>query len=75
MRLTDAAPLLPTPTFPKLTADGVLAKPGCVPAPVSAIAMGEFGALLETVILPLALPTEVGEYFAVKLMLCPGWIV
>jgi hypothetical protein len=72
VRLTDAVPLVPTPTFPKLTAIGVLAKPGCVPAPVSAIAMGEFGALLETEMLPLAFPTAVGEYFAVKLMFCPG---
>lgn len=72
VRLTEAVPLVPTPTFPKLTADGALAKPGCVPVPLSAIAMGEFGALLETEILPLPFPTVVGENFAVKLMLCPA---
>lgn len=72
VRLTDAVPLVPTPTFPKLTADGVLVKPGCVPVPVSATAMGEFGALLETDILPVPLPADVGANFAVKLMLCPG---
>jgi len=71
-RLTDADPLLPTTTLPKLTAEGVLANPGCVPAPVNAIDMGEFGALLEIETLPLALPTDVGEYFVMKLMLCPG---
>jgi hypothetical protein len=72
VRLTDAVPLVPTPTFPKLTANGVLAKPGCVPVPASTIAMGEFGALLETEIFPLPFPTAVGENFAVKLMLCPA---
>jgi hypothetical protein len=71
-RPTDADPLLPTTTFPKVTAEGVLANPGCVPAPVSAIAIGEFGALLEIEILPLALPTDAGENCAVKLILCPG---
>jgi hypothetical protein len=71
-RLTDADPLLPTTTLPKLTAEGVLANPGCVPAPVNAIDMGEFGALLEIETLPLALPTDVGENFVMKLMLCPG---
>jgi hypothetical protein len=71
-RLTDADPLLPITTFPKVTAEGVLANPGCVPAPASAIVMGEFGALLEIEILPLALPAVVGENCAVKLILCPG---
>ena len=71
-RLTDADPLLPTTTLPKLTAEGVLANPGCVPAPVKAIDMGEFGALLEIETPPLPLPTDVGENFVMKLMLCPG---
>ena len=43
-----------------------------MPTPASAIVIGEFGALLEIEILPLALPTDVGENCAVKLMLCPG---
>ena len=71
-RLTDADPLLPTTTFPKFTPEGVLANPGCVPAPDSAIVIGEFGALLEIEMLPLALPIVVGENCAVKLILCPG---
>ena len=71
-RLTDADPLLPTTTFPKVTAEGMLANPGCVPAPLSVIDMGEFGALLEIRMLPVALPTDVGENCAVKVILCPG---
>jgi len=71
-RFTEADPLFPTTTLPKLTAEGVLANPGCVPAPVNAIVMGEFGASLEIETLPLALPTDVGENFVAKLMLCPG---
>lgn len=71
-RLTNADPLLPITTFPKVTAEGMLANPGCVPAPLSAIDMGEFGALLEIEILPVALPTDVGENCAVKVILCPG---
>jgi len=71
-RLTDADPLLPITTFPNVTAEGVLANPGCVPAPDRAIVIGEFGALLEIEIPPLALPTAVGENCAVKLILCPG---
>jgi len=71
-KLIVAVPLLPTTTPLKLTAVGEAANPGCVPIPASAIIMGEFGALLEIEILPLALPTDVGENCAVKLMLCPG---
>lgn len=71
-RLTEADPLLPTTTLPKLTAEGVLANPGCVPAPVNAIDIGEFGASLEIEILPLAFPTDVGENFVMKLILWPG---
>lgn len=74
-KLTEAVPLLPTTTPLKLTAVGEAANPGCVPAPVNAIVRGEFGALLETEILPLAFPTDVGENCAVKFILCPGWIV
>jgi len=40
--------------------------------PLNAIVNGEFGALLAIETLPLALPTDVGENCAVKLMLCPG---
>jgi hypothetical protein len=74
-KLTDADPLDPTTTFPKPTDEGALARPACVPDPVNAIVMGEFGALLATEMLPVALPTDVGKNCAVKLKLCPGWIV
>jgi hypothetical protein len=63
---------LPTTTPLKLTAVGEAANPACVPSPASAIVIGEFGALLEIEILPLALPADVGENCAVKLTLCPG---
>jgi hypothetical protein len=71
-KLTDADPLVPTATFPKLTDGGVLAKPACVPAPVNAIVIGEFGALLTIEMLPVAFPTEVGKNRAVKLKLWPA---
>ena len=71
-KLIDAVPLLPTTTPLKFTAVGEAANPACVPSPASAIVIGEFGASLEIEMLPLALPTVVGENFAVKLMFCPG---
>src|ERR1700693_3794566 len=71
-KLIEAVALPPTTTPLKLTAVGDAANPGCVPSPASAIVIGEFDALLEIEILPLALPTAVGENCAVKLMLCPG---
>jgi len=71
-RFTDTDPVAPTTTFPKLTDAGVLASPGCVPAPVKGMVIGEFGALLATEIVPVAFPADVGENFVVRLMLCPG---
>jgi hypothetical protein len=71
-RLTIADPLFPTTTLPKLTADGELPKPGCVPVAVSVIVIGEFGALLDTEMLPLAFPVDVGVNCAVKFAFCPG---
>jgi len=59
---------LPVFTFPKLRLV-VLNESDCVaatPVPVSAINAGEFGALLTTVILPLAEPAAVGENCTVK---------
>jgi hypothetical protein len=64
--------LFPTTTLPKLTAEGELPKPGCVPAPVTEIVIGEFGALLNTEMLPLAFPVDLGENCAVKFAFCPG---
>ena len=59
-RLTDADPLLPVTMFPKLTAAGVLASPGCVPEPVNATENGEFEALLVTAKLPVTSPADCG---------------
>jgi len=64
--------LFPTVTLPNGAFEGIAAICGCVPVPLNAIVNGEFGALLATETLPLALPTEAGENCAVKLMLCPG---
>ncbi len=59
-RFTDADPLAPVTTFPKLTDVGVLAKPACVPVPDSATENGEFDASLAIVKLPAALPDACG---------------
>jgi hypothetical protein len=60
-RLTDAEPLLPTTTFPKLTAEGVLVRlPGCAPEPVNATENGEFEALLVIAKLPVTPPADCG---------------
>src|SRR5580704_432941 len=67
--------VFPTVTFPKGALDGIAPISGWVPVPVRAMLIGELGELLETEMLPLALPAEVGRNCAVKLELCPGWIV
>ena len=61
--------------MPKAALDGVAAICGCVPVPVSAIASGEFGALLTIEMLPVALPVVVGANCAVKVAICPALIV
>jgi len=68
-RFSVAVPLLPTTTPLKFTAVGETPSPACVPVPVSAIVIGELGALLATEMLPVALPTAVGKNCAVKLKL------
>jgi hypothetical protein len=67
--------LFPTLTFPKGALEGTAPIWACVPLPVRAIVIGEFGALLDTEMLPLALPEDAGENCAVNLAFCPGWIV
>ena len=61
--------------MPKAALDGVAAICGCVPVPVSAIASGEFGALLTIEMLPVALPAVAGANRAVKVAICPALIV
>jgi len=70
-----AAPLLPTFTLLKFTLVGLIVNLGCgcaVATPPSATVIGEFGALLRMVMLPLALPTAVGANFAVNDVPCPA---
>jgi len=69
--------VLPTATFPKLKLVGVAVKTSVAvaPVPLSRMVVGEVGALLVSVILPLALPVEFGANPALKVMLVPGVIV
>jgi len=66
-----------TATFPKLTLPGVMESCGCVavPVPVSAIVIGEPGALLVIEMLPVKLPAEAGANFAVREVFCPAFRV
>jgi len=82
--VTDALPglvseivcdeLLPTAAFPKLTLEGFTVSCGCdeTPAPVSAIASGEFKALLASEMLPVMVAAAEAENLAVKVVLCPA---
>lgn len=63
---------VPVETLPKAAVDGVAEICGCVPVPVMEIVVGEFGALLRRVIVPVALPPLVGENCAVNEVLCPA---
>jgi hypothetical protein len=67
--------LVPVETLPKAALDGVAAICACVPVPLRPIARGEFGALLTSEMLPVALPPVVGANCAVKVAVCPALIV
>ena len=60
VRLTGCVALCPTVTFPKLTEAGVIARPGCIPDPLSEIARGEFEASLTIERLPDTIAADVG---------------
>jgi len=60
VNFTLCVPLCPTTTFPKVSADGAIVKPVCVPVPVIAIASGELDASLTIVKLPVIAPADVG---------------
>ena len=75
VRLMVCNPLLPTRTFPKFTAEGLAVSCPCTPVPLSGIVVGDPGALLLMLILPNALPVEVGANWAVKEVLAPALIV
>lgn len=64
--------LVPVVTLPNAALVGVADNCGCVPVPLKVIVAGEFGALLTIEILPLALPADVGAYFALNVVLSPA---
>lgn len=66
--------LLPTAALPKLMFEGFTVSCGCeaTPAPLSAIANGEFEALLTSEMLPARVAAEDGENLTVKVVLCPA---
>jgi hypothetical protein len=65
----------PVVTFPKAIDAGEAVSVDCAPVPLSAIVSGEFGALLTTEMLPVALPEPEGVNVAVNDALCPAAIV
>ena len=69
--------MFPTRTFPKVKFGGVAVKVSvaAAPVPLRGIVIGEFGALLVSVILPVALPVDVGEKFALNVVFFPALIV
>jgi len=69
--------VLPTVTFPKLKLVGVALKTSVAvaPVPLSGMVVGEVGALLDRLIVPLALPLALGANSALKVLLVPGFIV
>jgi hypothetical protein len=64
--------LVPVVTLPSAIDAGDAVSCDCAPVPLSAIVIGELGALLTTEILPAALPEPVGVNFAVTLADCPA---
>jgi hypothetical protein len=64
--------LAPVATLPNAAVVGVAASSACVPVPLNAIVVGEFGALLTIEMLPLALPAAVGANLALNVALSPA---
>jgi hypothetical protein len=64
--------LVPVVTLPNAALAGVAASCGCVPVPLNAIVVGEFGALLTIEMLPLTLPAAVGANLALNVVLSPA---
>ena len=66
---------VPVVTLPKLRlvavsdSDSVAA----TPVPLSKIATGEFGAVLTTLSVPVALPAAAGKYWILNVLACPGF--
>jgi phosphopantothenate synthetase len=68
----DCDPVLPTPTLPKFSLIGDALSCPTVPVPLSAIVSGEFGPLLTTEMLPVALPEPFGANDALIVADCPA---
>ena len=75
--VTFEEPLAPKFKFPKLTLVGLApnSRVGATPVPLSEIANGEPGALLDSEIEPVTAPAELGENTALKEAVLPGVIV
>jgi hypothetical protein len=63
---------VPVATLPNAAVVGVAASCACVPVPLNAIVVGEFGALLTIEMLPLAFPADVGANLALNVVLSPA---
>jgi hypothetical protein len=72
---TFCVPVCPTMTFPKVSAEGEMLRPVCVPVPLSETIMGELEASLITVRLPVAAPAAVGANWIWIVLLWPTAIV
>ena len=64
--------LVPVATLPNAALVGDAASCACVPVPLNAIVVGEFGASLTIEMLPLALPAEVGANLALNVVVSPA---
>jgi hypothetical protein len=74
LRMTLFVLELPAFTLPKLKLAGLaeMVTVEATPIPLKEIVAGEFGALLETVTVPVRLPAVVGAKTALKVVLAPA---
>jgi hypothetical protein len=64
--------LVPVATLPNAALVGDAANCACVPVPLNAMVVGEFGALLTIEMLPLVLPAATGVNLALNVVLSPA---
>jgi hypothetical protein len=74
VRLMVCELFVPVVTLPKAAVVGVAANCGCVPVPLREMVSGELGALLTTVIVPVALPAVLGPNTALNVAALPAAI-
>jgi hypothetical protein len=72
VRVTVWLPAVPTVTFPKLRALGVIESVRFTPLPLRETLVGEFGAVLSNETVPVALPVMVGANCICKVLDCPA---